>query len=140
MDKELVELAQISKAVGGDKLLTTAASGNVSAKTGDSKFMYIKASGSAIKDLTEKAATSGRQRRVFRFSKTMFKESQILNRPTHYALMRADYIDWELKKGMSTEKLENWINYNLYDLGVDNYFYNNLIYISTGPKEEEYIK
>lgn len=89
-------------------------------------------------DLTEIAATSGRERRVFSFSSNMFEDSQILNRPNKYALMRADYIDDKLKEGKLTDKTEDWIKDNISHLGVD-HILGNLVYISTGPKEKDYI-
>jgi adenylosuccinate synthase len=90
-------------------------------------------------DLTETAVTSGRTRRCFTFSKDMIKDAQLLNKPTKYSLMRSDYIDWNCKSNKMTQKLSNWINYNLYPLDIDYYFNKNLMYISTGPKFEDYI-
>lgn len=91
-------------------------------------------------DLTEIAATSGRKRRVFTFSKQMFQESIILNRPTQYALIRADYVDWKLKNGLITEKLRTWLSNNIEIYRHDILIGSKLKYISMGPKEEDYIK
>lgn len=54
MDKALAELIKISKFVGKDPDWTQNASGNTSVKTADGKFMFIKASGTALKDMTAK--------------------------------------------------------------------------------------
>ena len=54
MDTTLTELIRISKAVGKDSSLVLGGFGNTSAKTLDGKYMYIKASGTAIKDMTER--------------------------------------------------------------------------------------
>jgi NAD(P)-dependent dehydrogenase (short-subunit alcohol dehydrogenase family)/rhamnose utilization protein RhaD (predicted bifunctional aldolase and dehydrogenase) len=54
MDKALLELIRISNAVGRDSTLVQGGGGNTSVKTEDGKFMYIKASGTALKDMDEK--------------------------------------------------------------------------------------
>jgi NAD(P)-dependent dehydrogenase (short-subunit alcohol dehydrogenase family)/rhamnose utilization protein RhaD (predicted bifunctional aldolase and dehydrogenase) len=54
MDKTLLELIRISNAVGRDSTLVQGGGGNTSVKTEDGKFMYIKASGTALKDMDEK--------------------------------------------------------------------------------------
>jgi len=54
MDKALLELIKISNAVGRDSTLVQGGGGNTSVKTEDGKFMYIKASGTALKDMNEK--------------------------------------------------------------------------------------
>jgi NAD(P)-dependent dehydrogenase (short-subunit alcohol dehydrogenase family)/rhamnose utilization protein RhaD (predicted bifunctional aldolase and dehydrogenase) len=51
MDKALAELIKISRAVGGDRSLVQGGGGNTSVKTDDGKYMYIKASGTALKDM-----------------------------------------------------------------------------------------
>jgi len=51
MDKALLELIKISNAVGKDNTLVQGGGGNTSVKTEDGKFMYIKASGTALKDM-----------------------------------------------------------------------------------------
>ena len=54
MNKSLAELIYISRKVGGNSSLTQGWSGNTSVKTPDSKFMFVKASGTALKDMTAK--------------------------------------------------------------------------------------
>jgi rhamnose utilization protein RhaD (predicted bifunctional aldolase and dehydrogenase) len=54
MDKALAELVKISRAVGRDKTLVLGEFGNTSVKTEDGRYMYIKASGTALKDMSVK--------------------------------------------------------------------------------------
>jgi len=54
MDKSLAELIRISNIVGSDVSLVQGGGGNTSVKTDDGKFMYIKASGTALKDMNNK--------------------------------------------------------------------------------------
>jgi rhamnose utilization protein RhaD (predicted bifunctional aldolase and dehydrogenase) len=54
MDKALSELIRISNTVGKDSSLVQGGGGNTSVKTADGKYMYIKASGTALKDMTER--------------------------------------------------------------------------------------
>ena len=54
MDKTLADLIKISNTTGKDPALTQAAGGNTSVKTDDGKFMFIKASGTALKDMNAK--------------------------------------------------------------------------------------
>lgn len=51
MNKALAELIRISNAVGKDPDLVQGGGGNTSVKTADGKYMYIKASGTALKDM-----------------------------------------------------------------------------------------
>jgi rhamnose utilization protein RhaD (predicted bifunctional aldolase and dehydrogenase) len=51
MDKALSQLIRISRAVGKDSSLVQGGGGNTSVKTEDGKYMYIKASGTALKDM-----------------------------------------------------------------------------------------
>ncbi|KPJ58841.1 MAG: hypothetical protein AMS15_07560 [Planctomycetes bacterium DG_23] len=51
MEKALTELIKISNAVGKNKLLVQGGGGNTSVKTENGKHMYIKASGTALKDM-----------------------------------------------------------------------------------------
>ena len=53
MDQALADLIKISRTVGRDSSLVQGGGGNTSVKTADGKHMYIKASGTAIKDLDE---------------------------------------------------------------------------------------
>jgi rhamnose utilization protein RhaD (predicted bifunctional aldolase and dehydrogenase) len=52
VNKDLAKLIKISNAAGKDPTLTQAAGGNTSVKTGDGKYMFIKASGTALKDMS----------------------------------------------------------------------------------------
>ena len=54
MNKNLSELIMISRTVGKDSAIVQGSSGNTSVKTADSKYMYIKATGTALKDLSAK--------------------------------------------------------------------------------------
>jgi rhamnose utilization protein RhaD (predicted bifunctional aldolase and dehydrogenase) len=51
VNKDLAELIKISNVTGKDPALTQAAGGNTSVKTDDGKYMFIKASGTALKDM-----------------------------------------------------------------------------------------
>jgi rhamnose utilization protein RhaD (predicted bifunctional aldolase and dehydrogenase) len=53
MDKCLNELIKISRKVGRNPFLAQGASGNTSVKTDDGKFMFIKASGTALADMSK---------------------------------------------------------------------------------------
>jgi NAD(P)-dependent dehydrogenase (short-subunit alcohol dehydrogenase family)/rhamnose utilization protein RhaD (predicted bifunctional aldolase and dehydrogenase) len=53
MDKCLKELIEISNNVGSDLTLIQGGGGNTSVKTADGKYMYIKASGTALKNMSE---------------------------------------------------------------------------------------
>ncbi len=55
MDKALSDLIRISKATGRDPSLVQGGGGNTSVKTADGKYMYIKASGTALKDMNAKS-------------------------------------------------------------------------------------
>jgi len=54
MDKALAELIKISNVTGKDIRLVQGGGGNTSVKTADGKYMYIKASGTALKDMDKK--------------------------------------------------------------------------------------
>lgn len=54
MNKALSELIRVSNAVGKDSTLVQGGGGNTSFKTADGKYMYIKASGTALKDMNGK--------------------------------------------------------------------------------------
>ncbi|MBW1903487.1 MAG: class II aldolase [Deltaproteobacteria bacterium] len=54
MNKALAELIQISNETGVDPTLVQGGGGNTSVKTADGKYMYIKASGTALKDMNQK--------------------------------------------------------------------------------------
>jgi len=53
MDKALADLIRISNVTGKDTTLVQGGGGNTSVKTADGKYMYIKASGTALKDMNE---------------------------------------------------------------------------------------
>ena len=55
MNKELAELIKISIVTGKDPALVQGGGGNTSVKTDDGKYMYIKASGTALKDMSDTA-------------------------------------------------------------------------------------
>jgi NAD(P)-dependent dehydrogenase (short-subunit alcohol dehydrogenase family)/rhamnose utilization protein RhaD (predicted bifunctional aldolase and dehydrogenase) len=54
MDKALADLIRISNVTGKDSTLVQGGGGNTSVKTSDGKYMYIKASGTALKDMNPK--------------------------------------------------------------------------------------
>ena len=54
MDKALADLIRISNATGKDSSLVQGGGGNTSVKTADGKYMYIKASGTALKNMNER--------------------------------------------------------------------------------------
>ncbi|MFQ6036043.1 MAG: class II aldolase/adducin family protein [Sedimentisphaerales bacterium] len=54
MNKALADLIRISNTVGTDSTLVQGGGGNTSVKTDDGKYMYIKASGTALKDMNAK--------------------------------------------------------------------------------------
>jgi rhamnulokinase len=54
MDKALAELIRISNETGTDPSLVQGGGGNTSVKTEDGQYMYIKASGTALKDMNAK--------------------------------------------------------------------------------------
>jgi NAD(P)-dependent dehydrogenase (short-subunit alcohol dehydrogenase family)/rhamnose utilization protein RhaD (predicted bifunctional aldolase and dehydrogenase) len=53
MDKALAALIKISTTTGKDTALVQGGGGNTSVKTADGKYMFIKASGTALKDMNE---------------------------------------------------------------------------------------
>lgn len=54
MNKSLADLIRISNTTGRDSALVQGGGGNTSVKTPDGKYMYIKASGTALKDMSAK--------------------------------------------------------------------------------------
>ncbi|MHC4497379.1 MAG: class II aldolase/adducin family protein [Planctomycetota bacterium] len=52
MDKALADLIRISNVTGKDSTLVQGGGGNTSVKTADGEYMYIKASGTALKDMS----------------------------------------------------------------------------------------
>jgi len=55
MDKALRDLIKISNTTGKDSTLVQGGGGNTSVKTADGKYMYIKASGTALKDMNDRS-------------------------------------------------------------------------------------
>ena len=55
MNKVLADLIRISNATGKDTELVQGGGGNTSVKTADGKHMYIKASGTALKDMNSQS-------------------------------------------------------------------------------------
>lgn len=53
MDRALADLIRISRRVGRDSSLVLGGGGNTSVKTADGRYMYIKASGTPIKEIAE---------------------------------------------------------------------------------------
>ena len=53
MNKALADLIKISNVTGKDATLVQGGGGNTSVKTEDGKYMYIKASGTALKDMSQ---------------------------------------------------------------------------------------
>ncbi len=62
MNKTLADLIRISNTTGKDTTLVQGGGGNTSTKTDDGKFMYIKASGTALKNMS--ASTGWRRMRI----------------------------------------------------------------------------
>ncbi|MBL7154869.1 MAG: class II aldolase/adducin family protein, partial [Phycisphaerae bacterium] len=52
MNQALADLIKISRDTGGDPTLVQGGGGNTSVKTADGEYMYIKASGTALKDMS----------------------------------------------------------------------------------------
>jgi rhamnose utilization protein RhaD (predicted bifunctional aldolase and dehydrogenase) len=79
MDKALADLIKISNTTGKDPALTQAAGGNTSVKTSDGKYMFIKASGTALKDMN-----AHRGWRKLRLDKVLgvIKDKQLAKLPT----------------------------------------------------------
>ncbi len=55
MNRSLAELIHISNVTGRDSALVQGGGGNTSVKTADGRYMYIKASGTALKEMNKKA-------------------------------------------------------------------------------------
>jgi len=55
MDKALADLIRISNPTGKNPALVQGGGGNTSVKTDDGKYMYIKASGTALKDMNQQS-------------------------------------------------------------------------------------
>jgi len=80
MDKALLELIRISHAVGTDSSLVQGGGGNTSVKAADGKYMYVKASGTALKDMNEQ---KGWRRMRLDAVLAIIKDKSIANLQTH---------------------------------------------------------
>jgi NAD(P)-dependent dehydrogenase (short-subunit alcohol dehydrogenase family)/rhamnose utilization protein RhaD (predicted bifunctional aldolase and dehydrogenase) len=78
-DKALADLIRISNLVGQDPALVQGGGGNTSVKTADGKYMYIKASGTALKDMN---ATRGWRRMGLDAVLAIIKDKSITRLPT----------------------------------------------------------
>ncbi|NOR66109.1 MAG: hypothetical protein GQ528_01980 [Woeseiaceae bacterium] len=74
MDTALLELIKISNETGVDPTLVQGGGGNTSVKTSDGKYMYIKASGTALKDMNAK---EGWRRLRLDLARSVVKEESI---------------------------------------------------------------
>ncbi len=74
MDVALLELIKISNETGIDPTLVQGGGGNTSVKTSDGKYMYIKASGTALKDMSAK---EGWRRLRLALARSVVKEESI---------------------------------------------------------------
>ncbi len=75
MDVALLELIRISNETGIDPTLVQGGGGNTSVKTSDGKYMYIKASGTALKDMNAK---EGWRRLRLDLARSVVKEESIV--------------------------------------------------------------
>jgi len=76
MDEALAELVRISNTVGEDRTLVLGRFGNTSVKTADGKYMYIKASGTSLKDMDYK---HGWRRVKVESVRSMFNDKKLAN-------------------------------------------------------------
>lgn len=80
MDKALMELIRISNAVGKDSTLVQGGGGNTSVKTDDGNYMYIKASGTPLKDMDQR---NGWRRLQLDTVLSILKDKSIAQLDTH---------------------------------------------------------
>jgi rhamnose utilization protein RhaD (predicted bifunctional aldolase and dehydrogenase) len=78
MDKALLELIRISNETGVDPTLVQGGGGNTSVKTADGKYMYIKASGTALKDMNAK---EGWRRLRLDLARSVVKDESLAKMP-----------------------------------------------------------
>ena len=78
MDKALLELIRISNETGVDPTLVQGGGGNTSVKTADGKYMYIKASGTALKDMNAK---QGWRRLRLDLARSVVKDESLAKMP-----------------------------------------------------------
>ena len=136
MNKALAELIKISNTVGKNVSLVQAGGGNVSVKTNDRKYMYIKASGAALKDMTEK--TGWRQLNLNSVlsiitDKQLFtlnvdtREDQVINRLFFDACFFSRHSSFErnskfftnrCKSALKTGKIKHIINHRFFTVKI----------------------
>jgi len=89
MNRALADLIRISNVTGKDPSLVMGGGGNTSVKTDDGKYMYIKASGTALKDMNEKkgwrrlrlnAVLSILEDKVIAHLEAQKRETEVVNR------------------------------------------------------------
>jgi rhamnose utilization protein RhaD (predicted bifunctional aldolase and dehydrogenase) len=78
MDRALEELIRISTETGVDPTLVQGGGGNTSVKTADGKYMYIKASGTALKDMNAK---EGWRRLRLDLARSVVKDESLAKMP-----------------------------------------------------------
>ncbi|MBN2270140.1 MAG: class II aldolase [Sedimentisphaerales bacterium] len=78
MNQALADLIKISRETGADPTLVQGGGGNTSVKTADGKYMYIKASGTALKDMSEKV---GWRRLRLETALSVVKDKEIAQMP-----------------------------------------------------------
>jgi len=78
MDKALAELIKISRETGVDPTLVQDGGGNTSVKTADDRYMYIKASGTALKDMSPK---EGWRRLRLDLARSVVKDDSLAKMP-----------------------------------------------------------
>ncbi len=79
MDRALKELIRISRETGADPTLVQGGGGNTSVKTADGTYMYIKASGTALKDMN---ATEGWRRLRLDLVRSVAEDESLAQMPT----------------------------------------------------------
>jgi rhamnose utilization protein RhaD (predicted bifunctional aldolase and dehydrogenase) len=79
VNKALADLIRISKETGKDPALVQGGGGNTSVKTADGQYMYIKASGTALKDMNAK---EGWRRLRLDLARSVVKDSSIAQMET----------------------------------------------------------
>ena len=78
MNQALADLIKISRDTGGDPTLVQGGGGNTSVKTADGEYMYIKASGTALKDMS---ANVGWRRLRLETARSVVKDKAIAQMP-----------------------------------------------------------
>jgi rhamnose utilization protein RhaD (predicted bifunctional aldolase and dehydrogenase) len=91
MNKALADLIKISHATGKDSTLVQGGGGNTSVKTDDGRYMYIKASGTALKDMDGQA---GWRRLQLDSVLSIIKDKSIAQLDTH--TRETEVVNWLL--------------------------------------------